>query len=112
MHELSLCEAIAHKVRAHAAGRPVRAVMVRIGYFRQVVPDAMLFSWEVLTSAPSSTAARSRSSTSPRSSCAATAGPRPRSTHPTLVCRTCEGHNVDLTTGDEFLVVALEIAEA
>ena len=31
---------------------------------------------------------------------------------PALVCRACEGHNVDLVTGDEFLVVALELAEA
>jgi hydrogenase nickel incorporation protein HypA/HybF len=51
VHELSLCEAIAHKVQERAGGRPVRAVIVQIGYFRQVVPDAMLFSWEVLTSA-------------------------------------------------------------
>ena len=49
MHELSMCEAIARKVVDRAAGRPVSRVVVRVGHLRQVVPDAMTFSWELLT---------------------------------------------------------------
>ena len=112
MHELSLCEAIAHKVRAHAAGRPVRAVMVRIGYFRQVVPDAMLFSWDVLTSGTELEGCALELEHVPAVVMCRDCGTETTLETPALVCHACEGHNVDLTTGDEFLVVALEIAEA
>ena len=50
MHELSLCQAIAESVTRHADGRPVSRVAVRIGHLRQVVPDSLVFSWEMLTS--------------------------------------------------------------
>ena len=49
MHELSLCQAILEHVEARAGERAVRRVHVRIGYLRQVVPDSLLFSWEMLT---------------------------------------------------------------
>ena len=44
MHELSICEAIARTVVDRAAGRRVLTVTVRIGYLRQVVPEALAFS--------------------------------------------------------------------
>ena len=44
MHELSLCMAIARTATDHANGRPVDRVFVRIGHFRQVVPDTLQFN--------------------------------------------------------------------
>ena len=49
MHELSLCQAIVDSAGAHADGRHIERVTVRIGHLRQVVPDSLLFSWELLT---------------------------------------------------------------
>ena len=49
MHELSVAEAIAGAVNRHADGRPVTSVLVRIGHLRQVVPDALTFSWQMIT---------------------------------------------------------------
>ena len=49
MHELSLAQAIADATLRYADGRPVVDVRVRIGHFRQVVPDALQFAWELLT---------------------------------------------------------------
>ena len=49
MHELALCQAIVDTVGRHADGRRVERVDVRIGHFRQVVPDSLQFSWELLT---------------------------------------------------------------
>ena len=46
-----MCEAIARKVVDRAAGRRVLRGDVRVGHLRQVVPDAMAFSWEMLTAA-------------------------------------------------------------
>ena len=48
MHELALCQAIVDTVERHAGGRRVEQVDVRIGHFRQVVPDSLQFSWELL----------------------------------------------------------------
>lgn len=48
MHELSLCQAIAGVVRAHAAGRRVNVVRVRVGALRQVVPDSLSFCWTLV----------------------------------------------------------------
>ena len=50
MHELSICSAIASTAAKHAEGRPVSQVTVQIGHLRQVVPDALQFSWEVVSS--------------------------------------------------------------
>ena len=50
MHELSICSAIASTAAKHAEGRPVTQVTVQIGHLRQVVPDALQFSWEVVSS--------------------------------------------------------------
>jgi len=44
-----VCEAIAGAVNRHAGGQPVTKVLVRIGHLRQVVPDALTFSWQMMT---------------------------------------------------------------
>ena len=49
VHELALCQAIVDTVTRHADGHRVERVDVRIGHFRQVVPDSLQFSWELLT---------------------------------------------------------------
>ena len=51
MHELSICNAIASTAAKHADGRSVTQVTVQIGHLRQVVPDALQFSWEVVSEA-------------------------------------------------------------
>ncbi|MEO7370820.1 MAG: hydrogenase maturation nickel metallochaperone HypA, partial [Ilumatobacteraceae bacterium] len=48
MHELSLCTAIAKIAHQAAAGRPVECVRVDIGHLRQVVPDTLRHSWEMV----------------------------------------------------------------
>ena len=48
-----MCEAIARKVVDRAAGRRVLTVTIRVGHLRQVVPDAMTFAWEMLTTTTS-----------------------------------------------------------
>ncbi|HVF14793.1 MAG TPA: hydrogenase maturation nickel metallochaperone HypA, partial [Acidimicrobiales bacterium] len=49
VHEMSLCEAIASSVAKLADGGTVTSVSIRVGHFRQVVPDALEFCWEMLT---------------------------------------------------------------
>ena len=48
MHELSICTAIAKIAHQAAAGRTVERVRVDIGHLRQVVPDTLRHSWEMV----------------------------------------------------------------
>ncbi len=48
MHELSICSAIAKIAHRAAAGRPVERVRVDVGHLRQVVPDTLRYSWEMV----------------------------------------------------------------
>jgi hydrogenase nickel incorporation protein HypA/HybF len=58
MHELSLSSAIVETVERHAQGRPVTAVMMRIGTLRQVVPDSLSFYFEIVSRGTVSEGAR------------------------------------------------------
>jgi hydrogenase nickel incorporation protein HypA/HybF len=49
MHELSIAESVLHLALGHAAGRRVTAVGVMVGQLRQVVPDSLTFSFELLS---------------------------------------------------------------
>jgi hydrogenase nickel incorporation protein HypA/HybF len=49
MHELSLSSAILETTLRHAEGRPVRAVQMRIGAMRQVVPESLDFYFGIVT---------------------------------------------------------------
>lgn len=48
MHELSICTAIAKIAHEAAAGRPIERVRIDVGYLRQVVPDTLRYSWQMV----------------------------------------------------------------
>jgi hydrogenase nickel incorporation protein HypA/HybF len=48
VHELSICSAIASIATEHAAGRAVSAVHLRVGHLRQVVPETLVYSWDLV----------------------------------------------------------------
>jgi hydrogenase nickel incorporation protein HypA/HybF len=48
VHELSICTAIAKIAHQAAAGRPVERVRVDVGHLRQVVPETLRYSWEIV----------------------------------------------------------------
>jgi len=107
---MSLCQAIAQTASNHAQGRPIDRIFVRVGYFRQVVPDSLQFNWQMLTAStdldgcvlevehvPAMVSCRS---------CEANAA----LDAPILMCPACGSSDVTLLSGDEFLVSALELA--
>jgi len=108
MHELALCGAIADTVNRHAEGQRVQRVEVRIGHFRQVVPDSLLFSWELLTDG------------TPLEGCELVIDHVPaviRCTAcehettldmPIMLCAACESSDVTIISGEEFLVSSIE----
>ena len=111
MHELSLCQAILDKVQRHSDGRPVTQVNVRIGHLRQVVPDALQFSWEMLTTSTELSDTELLIELVPaRVECTA-CGAETKLDLPILMCGTCGSFDVRLLSGEEFLVVSMEVAE-
>jgi hydrogenase nickel incorporation protein HypA/HybF len=111
MHELSLCAAIAGLVRDHAADRGVTQVVVEIGHLRQVVPDSLELCWAMVTQDSDLEGARLVIDHVP-----AVVGCAACSTHssidsPVLVCGSCGSHDVKLLSGEEFLVVSIDVLE-
>ncbi|MDQ6616227.1 MAG: hydrogenase maturation nickel metallochaperone HypA [Actinomycetota bacterium] len=111
MHELSIAEAIARKVRQRAAGRPVSAVAIRVGHFRQVVPDSLEFCWTMITQATGLEGCRLEIEQVPATARCAACDAITTLEIPILRCRSCGGSNVTLLTGRELIVVSLEILE-
>jgi hydrogenase nickel incorporation protein HypA/HybF len=112
VHELSLCEAIAASVDRHAAGRAVAEVTVRVGHLRQVVPDALTFSWEVLTAGTSLAGSALVVEQVPAVVRCGPCGSETTLDMPVLLCGSCESGEVTLLSGEELQVVALDLAEA
>ncbi len=112
MHELAICEAILDTVTARADGRSVPRVDVRIGHLRQVVPDSLLFSWEILTQGTD------------LAGCTLVIEHVPAVVHcldcaagttldlPILACAACGGFHVELVSGEEFQIASLDVVEA
>ncbi len=51
MHELSIATAVLNTAVKHAQDRPVSVVRMRVGRLRQVVPDSLLFYFEIVARA-------------------------------------------------------------
>jgi hydrogenase nickel incorporation protein HypA/HybF len=111
VHELSLCQAILGKVQQHSDGRPVTQVNVRIGHLRQVVPDALKFSWEMLTTSTELHGTELVIEQVPALVECTACGAETVLDLPILMCGTCESFDVRLLSGEEFLVVSMEVAE-
>lgn len=111
MHELSLCNAIAATVTEHAAGRQIRSVRLRIGAFRQVVPDTLRFCWsgriaDSVLADSSLDIVEVPAVVECRACDAATT-----LTQPLLVCGSCDGRDVELVSGEEFLIESIDVGE-
>jgi hydrogenase nickel incorporation protein HypA/HybF len=90
MHELSLAEAIVDVAVRHAAGRPVSKVEVSVGHLRQVVPEALEFAFGLVAQG--------------------TALDGVMDGFP-LCCAACGGLEMDVLSGEELSVDALEIED-
>ena len=114
MHELSLCEAIAATVSRHVGARGATAagVVVRIGHLRQVVPDALSFCWTMLTEGTDLADCTLEIEQVPAVVRCNACGEETELDVPLMLCAACEGDDVTLLSGEEFLVVAVDLVEA
>ncbi len=112
MHELALCNAIADTVSAYAAGRRVRCVRVRIGAYRQVVPDTLAFYWEMQIAGSDLAQCELGVETVPAVVSCRTCGADSTLDFPILLCGECDGADVELVAGEEFLIESIDVEPA
>jgi hydrogenase nickel incorporation protein HypA/HybF len=111
VHELSICTSLAAIVEQHAEGRRVERVHLDVGHLRQVVPDTLAYSWDVVVT------------DSPLAGSVLVINHIPAVLH----CRDCDGRTtidvavfrcscgstaVDVVAGNELLVTTLDLAAA
>ncbi|MBJ7607857.1 MAG: hydrogenase maturation nickel metallochaperone HypA [Candidatus Dormibacteraeota bacterium] len=108
MHELSLCQAIADTVSERAEGQRVDRVEVRIGHFRQVVPDSLLFSWELITDGTELAGCELVIDHVPAVISCQACGQESTLDMPILLCTGCQSSDVRLVSGEELLIASID----
>lgn len=112
MHELSICQSILDVTSRYAAGRRVSVVHVRVGQLRQIVPDTLVYCWDLVSEGTAMSGARMDVSQVPaRIRCRACDHEAPLGDLPVFACAECGGVNVEVTAGEEFLITSLELSE-
>ena len=111
MHELSICGSIADITTRRAAGRAVKVINVRVGQLRQIVPDTLVYCWELVSADTSLAGSRiSVESVPARIRCRSCAHVTDVGAVPVLVCGGCGGFDAEVVSGEEFLITSLELA--
>jgi hydrogenase nickel incorporation protein HypA/HybF len=111
MHELAIAEQIARVAERHAAGRRVYAVELTVGHLRQVVPSALEFAFELVTSGTALEGAELRIREVPAAGRCRRCGCDGALDGFPLACAACHSVDMELTAGDELLVDSLELEE-
>lgn len=125
MHELSLSSAIVDTALRHADGRRVTAVNMRIGTLRQVVPDSLVFYFEIVSRETVCEGARLEHELvgallrCPECAREWDPAPPPVATHgglidalpglPTFRCPSCQSGGGEVLRGGEFEVESIEV---
>jgi hydrogenase nickel incorporation protein HypA/HybF len=109
MHELSIAESIIRVAGAHAGGRRVRRVEMRIGHLRQVVPSALEFAFELSSAGTAMEGAELVIEHVPAAGrCRACRAETTLLNFP-LCCAACGGFDIEVVAGEELVVDALEL---
>lgn len=113
MHELSLCGAIADIATRRAGAREVAVVHVQIGQLRAVVPETLTYCWSLLTSETElDGCALDVERVAAVLQCRACGMRGPLGDTVAIACSVCGAFDVEVTSGDEFVVTHLQLAKA
>jgi hydrogenase nickel incorporation protein HypA/HybF len=109
MHELAIAEAVIDIAGAHAAGRHVNAVFVKVGHLRQVVPSALEFSFELAAAGTPVEGARLEIEQVPAAGACRACGRESELDGFPLACAACGSLEIELMQGEELSVDSLEL---
>jgi hydrogenase nickel incorporation protein HypA/HybF len=112
MHELSIADAVVAIASRHAEGRKVTRVDLRVGHLRQVVPDSLLFAFELVSAGTELEGAELVIEEVPAQVSCNACGAEMELTAFPAHCTECGALDVEVSGGDELLVDALELEEA
>ncbi len=111
MHELSIAGAGLDVVLEHAGGRRVTRVEVHVGHLRQVVPDALAFSFELVAQGTAAEGAELELvEVRAEGNCRA-CGARSALPGFPLRCVACGGLDVEIVRGEELCVESLDVTD-
>jgi hydrogenase nickel incorporation protein HypA/HybF len=109
MHEMALAEGILSVVLDAAGGQNVRRVCLRVGKLLMVVPDSLQFSFELATDGtPAAGAVLEMEDVPARWRCLQ-CGAESALDLPPFNCQSCGASELEVVTGDELLVDAVEL---
>jgi len=111
MHELSICSAIAGTATDHAGGRRVDRIRLRIGHFRQVVPETLAHSWTIHTTGTSLSNCKLDVTYIPAVIHCEECDTDTTLDSPILRCNQCGEIRANLISGEEFLIESIDVAE-
>ena len=110
MHELSICSSIADITTRRAAGRTVVVINMRIGQLRQIVPGTLVYCWELVSADTPLAGSRISVEYVPaRISCRSCEQVTEVGEVPLFACAGCGGIDVEVVSGEEFLITSLEL---
>jgi hydrogenase nickel incorporation protein HypA/HybF len=111
MHELAIADSVVRIACAHAGGRRVTRVDLKVGHLRQVVPSALEFAFGLVAEGTELDGAELVLDVVPAAGrCRACGADTPLRAFP-LACEACGGFDVEVLQGEELLVDSLEIEE-
>lgn len=119
MHELSIAQSVVEIACRHATSRRgtgstgarVTKVELKVGYLRQVVPTALAFSFELVSQGTPVEGAELEIDAVPAVGVCRACGAETRLEHFPLQCGACAGFDLEIVSGEELEVVALEMEE-
>jgi hydrogenase nickel incorporation protein HypA/HybF len=111
MHELSIADAVVRIVRAHAEGRRVTIVELKVGHLRQVVPSSLAFAFGLVAEGTEVEGAELRQEVVAAAGRCRACGAVSELPGLPLSCSACGGFELDVLRGEELLVDALELEE-
>jgi hydrogenase nickel incorporation protein HypA/HybF len=112
VHELSIAESVVRIAQEHAAGRPVAAVELKVGHLRQVVPSALEFAFQLVAQGTCVQGAELVIEEIPAAGLCRGCGTESVLDGFPLLCAGCGSWDLELLTGEELLVDALELENA
>ncbi|MFV0461883.1 MAG: hydrogenase maturation nickel metallochaperone HypA [Nostocoides sp.] len=113
MHELSLCQQIYKVVAQAAQGREVQTVHLQVGRLRQVVPETLTYCWTLVVQDGPLADSRLQIESIPITLACRACHELTEVEHDlVLVCARCASGDIEVRTGEEFLITSMDVGEA